>query len=70
MTYRVWICERCKGHHTNRNNIWDCVRCNKECCESCFDRYAHCKDCAGNKSNVELCNYANERGYDFEPHNR
>lgn len=67
MTYRAWICERCGHGQKFRDNIWDCPGCDKEGCDDCFDRYAHCKACAEGKTDEELRLAANEKGFDFEP---
>jgi hypothetical protein len=67
MTYRAWICETCRSPQKFRDNIWDCPCCGKEGCDSCFERYAHCKACAKGKTDEELRLAANEHGFDFEP---
>ena len=68
MTYRAWICERCRAPQIYRDNIWDCPGCEKEGCDSCFDRYGHCKECAAGKTDEELRIAANEQGRDFQPY--
>ena len=67
MTYRAWICETCKRGQRLRSEVWDCPGCGQECCESCFDLYAHCKACSAGKDEEELRLAANANGYDFEP---
>lgn len=67
MTYRAWICESCGRHQKLRDNVWDCPGCGKECCDGCFDRYAHCKPCAAGKSAEAQRLAANAIGYDFQP---
>lgn len=50
----VWLCEGCQGTHTTRCSIFACPGCNGEVCDSCFDRYMHCKACSANKTDEEL----------------
>ena len=64
MAKRVWQCESCHG--INDYKPWWCPGCNKETCDACFDRYAHCKTCAVGKSDEELRTAANAAGYNFE----
>lgn len=66
MTYRAWVCESCSHGQKARLNVWNCPGCGKEICESCFDRYAHCKPCAAGKTDEELRQAANAKGHDFE----
>ena len=63
--YMAWICETCEAKHKSRNNGWDCPGCSREVCESCFDRYAHCKPCSKGKTDEELRLAANTAGFDF-----
>jgi hypothetical protein len=67
MAYRAWVCERCGESRRVRDNIWDCPGCDKECCDDCFDRLGHCKECAEGKTDHELWLVANAKGFDFEP---
>lgn len=63
---RAWICETCRSPQKFRENIWDCCPgCEKEDCDDCFDRYAHCKSCAVGKIDEELRLVANSKGFDF-----
>lgn len=64
---RRWICEGCNGPHRVQSGIWDCPGCGKECCDSCFSVYAHCKPCCEGKSDEEMRLAANAKGHDFEP---
>lgn len=50
----VWLCESCLATHDERCSMWDCPGCEKEVCDSCFDRYLHCKTCASGKTDQEL----------------
>ena len=67
MAYRAWICERCRAPHRFRSNIWDCPGCDKEGCDSCFELYAHCKECAVGKTDEDLRLAANAKGFYFQP---
>ena len=67
MAYHAWICETCRRDLPFRENVWDCPGCGQECCDRCFDRYAHCKACSAGKTDEELRLAANEKGFDFEP---
>jgi hypothetical protein len=49
---RVWQCDTCRG--VSDNEPGHSPGCGKETCDSCFDRYAHCKVCAADKSDEEL----------------
>ena len=64
MALKRWVCESCESHHPLRSNIWKCIRCRKETCESCFDRFVHCVACGEGKSDEELRVVAVEAGYD------
>lgn len=66
MAYRSWVCESCSGLLPFRHSIWNCVECNKEICDHCFDMYAHCKQCSAEKTREELRLAANAKGWDFE----
>ena len=65
MPYRAWICKTCQAPQRFRDNIWNCPGCHHEGCDSCFDRYAHCKTCAKGKTDEELRLAANAEGFDF-----
>lgn len=54
----VWQCETCKNTHNARCSIWNCPGCEKEVCDSCFDRYMHCKSCSSGISDGELAKAA------------
>lgn len=62
----VWQCETCDATHAHWDSIWDCPDCKEETCESCFDRYAHCKTCGYNMSDEDLRENANVAGWEFE----
>ena len=47
-----WECERC--HTMVYSPPWPCPVCGKETCDRCFDRYAVCRDCTGDKSDSEV----------------
>ena len=64
MAHRVWQCDTCRG--VSDNEPWECPGCGKETCDSCFDRYTHCRTCSLGKSDEELRTAANKFGYDFE----
>lgn len=66
MTYLAWICERCGHGQKFRSNVWNCPGCGKEVCDSCFDRYAHCKECAAGKPDEQLRLAANAAEFDFD----
>ena len=66
MARHTWTCETCQQPHSSLINIWECPSCRHECCEKCFDRYAHCRPCAKGKTNAELRRVANLAGFDFE----
>lgn len=69
MSFWAEVCEACRYQHRMRNQIFACVGCGAECCENCFDRYAHCKACGRGKSDAELVEAANADGWCFElPH--
>ncbi len=68
MSFHRWICEGCNGMHTTRCSMWICPGCQKETCDDCFDRYAHCKACGNGKTDEELRLAANATNdFDFEP---
>lgn len=68
MAFRAWICETCRAFNISRSDIWHCPGCNRECCEKCFDRYAHCKPCSAGKTDEELRLAANATNdFDFDP---
>jgi hypothetical protein len=64
MAKRVWQCDSCKK--ANEQEPWECPGCGNETCDSCFDRYAHCRACSMNKRDEDLRLAANAAGYDFE----
>lgn len=64
MATRVWRCDTCRG--CGPSKPWECPKCKKETCESCFDRYCHCKTCSEGKTDEELWLAANADGYDFD----
>lgn len=66
MAKLVWQCETCEEGHTFYYQIWICPGCEKEICENCFDRFAHCKECAKGKTDKELIDAANKLDWDFE----
>jgi len=63
----VFLCEGCRGWQISPDEIWYCPGCGKECCETCFDRFAHCKACSKDKTDFELYQNANNNGWDFDP---
>ena len=65
MAVQRWICERCRAAHRLRSTIWECPGCEKETCENCFDRFAHCRDCGEGHLDAVLRNMANVAGFDF-----
>ena len=65
MAIQRWICERCRAPHRRREHIWDCPGCEIETCEACFDRLAHCRECAKDQLDAALRNAANVAGFDF-----
>ncbi len=66
MAVRRWFCESCE--QASETKPWACPGCDEETCDSCFDRYAHCKRCAAGKTDEELREAANARGdWNFEP---
>lgn len=65
MVYLAWICETCNKSNKNAQDIWNCPSCDKEICENCFDRYAHCYECSKEKSDKELILAASNEGWDF-----
>lgn len=67
MAYQAWLCEACRAPHARQSSFWLCPGCEKETCDSCFDRYAHCKACAAGRGDEELRLAANAAGYYFDP---
>lgn len=67
MTYLAWICERCYRGNRIKADVWDCPGCGHECCENCFSRLAHCKNCVIDKTDEALRIAANAAGWDFDP---
>jgi len=65
MPYLAWICNGCSRPQRIRSNIWDCAGCGKEGCDDCFWMYAHCRACCAGKTDAQLKEQANEKGYDF-----
>jgi hypothetical protein len=62
-----WKCEGCKGL-SKSPQPWNCPGCGKEICDNCGWAMAHCKACAGDKTDEELRLAANATGnFDFEP---
>lgn len=66
MAKHVWQCETCNECHTFYDNIWECPGCRKEICESCFDKFAHCKECAKDKTDKELIAASAIFGWEFD----
>lgn len=67
MTYRAWICEGCQRGQRFRDNVWDCPGCGKEGCDDCFWMFGHCKPCCVGKTEGELLDAANAKGFEFAP---
>lgn len=66
MAIRGWKCQGCNQFVSTQP--WCCPTCRKEICDMCFDKYAHCKDCAGRFTDDQLIHAANAQGFDFEEH--
>lgn len=64
--YQAWICEGCSRFNKFLNDIWSCPGCNKEICEKCFSKLAHCHECAKGKTEEDLKIAANAAGWDFD----
>ena len=45
----VYQCETCKSVHDMGCSIFECLGCEKEICDSCFDDRGHCKACVKSK---------------------
>ncbi len=61
-----WQCENCERVHSNAELIWKCPSCQKEVCDSCFGKFAHCNQCCDKFTDAELIDIANTKGgYDF-----
>lgn len=43
---RGFQCDNCSAFTTRIRDIFFCLRCEKEICESCFSDNKHCKECA------------------------
>lgn len=63
-TYSCDNCNTAYGYGWSYS-IWDCPGCGQEVCEDCFDKLAHCKECAEGVAERVLIERANENGYDL-----
>jgi len=61
---KCWKCDTC-GFIDN-NEPWDCPVCGKEVCESCFEMYMICKDCADGKTHEEVKIMSEKLGYEWD----
>ncbi len=64
MPLRGWQCETCKRFSLDRP--WCCPTCRTEICDTCFDRYAHCKGCTAKSTDDQLIHAANSQGWSFD----
>lgn len=61
----AWKCEGCNSVVTH-TKPWNCPGCGKEVCGNCFEMYALCKPCTGNKTDEEAKALAIANGWDFK----
>jgi hypothetical protein len=50
----TYICENCDRKHYLRDDVFNCLLCEKEICDSCMDGWQVCIKCAEDKTMEEL----------------